>query len=54
MDKDEEIKRKLHDKEALWEDPDFPANQSSVYYHQTTPYSFEWKRPNVIIIHLKS
>ncbi|XP_077302480.1 calpain C isoform X2 [Arctopsyche grandis] len=29
----------------LWEDPDFPATQSSVFYHQTPPFQFAWKRP---------
>ena len=31
----------------LWEDTEFPAVQSSVFYHQTPPFSFEWKRPHV-------
>lgn len=29
----------------LWEDPDFPATQASVFYHQTPPFQFVWKRP---------
>ena len=42
--------------ETLWEDPEFPAVQSSVFYHQTPPFSFQWKRPHVrtFIYHLKS
>jgi len=32
----------------LWEDPEFPAVQSSVFYHQTPPFSFQWKRPHEI------
>ena len=31
----------------LWEDPEFPAVQASVFYHQTPPFSFQWKRPHV-------
>ena len=31
----------------LWEDPEFPAIQSSVFYHQTPPSNFQWKRPHV-------
>jgi len=31
----------------LWEDPEFPAVQSSVFYHQTPPFEFVWKRPKV-------
>ena len=34
----------------LWEDPEFPAVQSSVFYHQTPPFSFQWKRPHVSLI----
>ena len=34
----------------LWEDPEFPAVQSSVFYHQTPPFSFQWKRPHVSVI----
>ena len=38
---------------TLWEDPEFPAVQSSVFYHQTPPFAFQWKRPHVshFIIH---
>ncbi|XP_017964491.1 calpain-C [Drosophila navojoa] len=28
----------------LWEDADFPAIQSSVFYYQTPPFTFQWKR----------
>lgn len=31
----------------LWEDPDFPASQTSVFYHQTPPFTFTWRRPTV-------
>ncbi|XP_037726188.1 calpain-C [Drosophila subpulchrella] len=31
-------------KNVLWEDPDFPAVQSSVFYYQTPPFTFQWKR----------
>ena len=32
----------------LWEDPDFPPVQSSLFYHQNPPQTtFEWKRPHV-------
>ena len=47
MDGYEEIRKKCLEKGVLWEDPDFPATQSSVYYHHTSPYTFEWKRPSV-------
>ncbi len=41
-----EIKEKCLAEKALWEDPDFPANNKSVYYSHT-PANFEWKRPSV-------
>lgn len=28
----------------LWEDPDFAAVQQSVFYYQTPPFTFQWKR----------
>jgi len=34
-------------REELWQDPDFPATQSSVFYHQKPPFNFVWKRPKV-------
>lgn len=41
----ERIKRACLKRGELWEDPDFPASQASVFYHQTPPFKFEWKRP---------
>ncbi|KAL4237592.1 hypothetical protein ACF0H5_002306 [Mactra antiquata] len=32
----------------MFEDPDFPANDTSLYYSRTPPYRFEWKRPGEI------
>lgn len=50
----EKIKKSLLEKTtsngdsyALYEDPDFPANQTSVFYHQTPPFKFTWLRPKV-------
>ena len=31
----------------LWQDPDFQATQSSLYYHQNPSLTFQWKRPHV-------
>ncbi|XP_050684047.1 calpain-C [Leptidea sinapis] len=42
----EKIKAMCLQKQQLWEDPDFPATQASVFYHQTPPFEFEWKRPH--------
>lgn len=34
---------------GLWEDPDFQAVQSSVFYYQTPPFTFQWKRISEIV-----
>uniref|UniRef100_A0A2A4K585 Uncharacterized protein n=1 Tax=Heliothis virescens TaxID=7102 RepID=A0A2A4K585_HELVI len=44
----ERIKQTCLEKAELWEDPDFPASQSSVFYYQTPPFHFEWKRSKEI------
>ncbi|KAH9370856.1 hypothetical protein HPB48_009205 [Haemaphysalis longicornis] len=46
----EKIKKGLHkvtngEGPVLFEDPDFPASQNSVFYHQTPPFKFTWLRP---------
>lgn len=45
----ERIKSECKKKGNLWEDPDFPAIQTSVFYHQTPPFTFQWKRPHEIV-----
>jgi hypothetical protein len=47
MSEFERIRRACVKRSELWEDPDFPATQSSVFYHQTPPFQFVWKRPHV-------
>lgn len=32
---------------VLFEDPDFPATESSLFYSQSFPVQVEWKRPRV-------
>lgn len=44
----EKIKRSCLKKGELYEDPDFPASQVSVFYHQTPPFQFLWKRPKEV------
>ena len=48
----ENIVRHCLKTETLWEDPEFPAVQSSVFYHQTPPFTFQWKRPHVSRLHI--
>lgn len=40
----ERIKNECKTKNVLWEDPDFAAVQASVFYYQTPPFTFQWKR----------
>jgi len=49
MSEYERIKRSCLKRGELWEDPEFPATQASVFYHQTPPFQFQWKRPKVSI-----
>lgn len=43
------IKSECKRKGVLWEDPDFQAVQSSVFYYQTPPFTFQWKRISEIV-----
>ncbi|CAH2035743.1 unnamed protein product, partial [Iphiclides podalirius] len=40
----ERIKANCLQRRELWEDPDFPAIQNSVFYYQVPPFTFEWRR----------
>jgi hypothetical protein len=42
-----EIKAECLAAGALYEDPDFPATDASVFYSRRPPRAFEWKRPTV-------
>ncbi|XP_078515755.1 calpain-3 [Lissotriton helveticus] len=44
----EELLKKCVDRKILYQDPDFPANDSSLFYSQKFPINFEWKRPTEI------
>ena len=43
----EQLRQECLQKKRLFEDPDFPACDSSLYYSQSVPINFEWKRPGV-------
>uniref|UniRef100_A0A8C3SXK1 Calpain 9 n=1 Tax=Chelydra serpentina TaxID=8475 RepID=A0A8C3SXK1_CHESE len=45
----EELKRQCQQKGTLFEDCDFPANISSLFYSEKPPIPFEWKRPGEIV-----
>ncbi|KAM4662816.1 calpain-3 isoform 6-T6 [Discoglossus pictus] len=44
----EQLQKKCLERNVLFEDRDFPANDSSLFYSQTLPIKFEWKRPKEI------
>ncbi|XP_044871875.1 calpain-3 isoform X4 [Mauremys mutica] len=44
----EELHKKCLEKKILYVDPDFPPNESSLFYSQKLPIKFEWKRPTEI------
>ncbi|NXX88576.1 CAN3 protein, partial [Centropus bengalensis] len=44
----EELYKKCLEENILYEDPDFPPNESSLFYSQKIPIKFEWKRPREI------
>ena len=39
--------RKQHGPDNLFEDPEFPANDKSLFYKRASPGTIEWKRPGV-------
>ncbi|XP_073495027.1 calpain-3 isoform X4 [Phyllobates terribilis] len=41
----EQLRGKYLEKKVLFEDRDFPPNDTSLFYSQTYPVKFEWKRP---------
>ncbi|KAK4292712.1 hypothetical protein Pmani_034540 [Petrolisthes manimaculis] len=45
------VVKQCSERRELWQDPDFPATQSSVFYHQTPPFTFSWRRPKELVQH---
>lgn len=43
----EQLRQECLQRKKLFEDPDFPAKGSSLFYSQSVPVNFEWKRPGV-------
>uniref|UniRef100_A0A674PGD8 Calpain 9 n=1 Tax=Takifugu rubripes TaxID=31033 RepID=A0A674PGD8_TAKRU len=41
----EQLRQECLQKGILFEDPDFPATDSSLYFSQSVPVAIEWKRP---------
>ncbi|XP_034044325.1 calpain-9 [Thalassophryne amazonica] len=41
----EQLRQECLQAGVLFEDPDFPAQDSSLFYSQSVPVNFEWKRP---------
>ncbi|XP_074544239.1 calpain-9 [Halichoeres trimaculatus] len=44
----EELRQECLQKGVLFEDPDFPAADSSLFFSQNVPVNIEWKRPKEI------
>ncbi|NXL93231.1 CAN3 protein, partial [Alectura lathami] len=44
----EELHKKCLEEGILYEDPEFPPNETSLFYSQKIPIKFEWKRPHKI------
>ncbi|XP_076040187.1 calpain C isoform X2 [Oratosquilla oratoria] len=49
MSEYERVRRQCSERNELWEDPDFAATQTSVFYHQTPPFAFQWRRPKELV-----
>lgn len=43
----EQLRLECLQKGVLFEDPDFPATDSSLFFSQSVPVAIEWKRPTV-------
>lgn len=43
----EQLRQECAQKGVLFEDPDFPANNSSLFYSERPQIPFVWKRPGV-------
>ncbi|KAL6481811.1 hypothetical protein MHYP_G00098910 [Metynnis hypsauchen] len=44
----EQLRQECLQRKKLFEDPDFPARDSSLFFSQSVPVNFEWKRPGEI------
>ena len=45
----EDLKKQCLSKKVLFEDPDFPTEDLSLYFSKKPPRPFVWKRPKVCI-----
>ncbi|KAM5170160.1 calpain-5-like [Mantella aurantiaca] len=45
----DQLKNLYHRQNRLFEDPNFPANDRSLYYSQSPPRVVEWKRPQDLV-----
>ncbi|XP_075470261.1 calpain-3 isoform X2 [Ascaphus truei] len=41
----QELHKKCLEKKFIFQDPEFPPNDTSLFYSQKSPVKFEWKRP---------
>lgn len=45
----QELKAKCLENGELFSDPEFPPEDSSLYFSQDPPFAFEWKRPSELV-----
>lgn len=43
----EDIVKRCKEEGCLFEDPEFPAEDASIFFSRSPPKPFEWKRPSV-------
>uniref|UniRef100_A0A3B3ZPI3 Calpain catalytic domain-containing protein n=1 Tax=Periophthalmus magnuspinnatus TaxID=409849 RepID=A0A3B3ZPI3_9GOBI len=43
----EDLRSECLQRGVLFEDPDFPAEDKSLFFSENVPVNFEWKRPKV-------
>lgn len=46
----DEIKKRCQEEGCLFEDPEFDAEDSSIFFSRAPPRPFEWKRPHVSFV----
>lgn len=46
----QQLRQECLQKKKLFEDPDFPACDASLFYSERVPINFEWKRPGVCVL----
>ena len=43
------LKSQCEKEERLFEDPEFPANDNSIFFSRAPPEQIDWRRPKVLL-----